>query len=48
MAGFSGGSPEKTSQTVSTEALALYGGSLLLLAAAMLFACLYRRRPGKR
>ena len=48
MAGFSGGSHEKTSQTVSTEALALYGGSLLLLAAAMLFACLYRRRPGKR
>ncbi len=42
------GSTESTSLAASTKNLILYGGSLLIFAAAMLFAVLYRRRPGKR
>lgn len=37
-----------TSAAASTENLILYGVSLLIFAAAMLFAGLYRRRPRKR
>ena len=37
-----------TSAAVSAEDLTLYGISLLVIAAALLFAVLYRRRPRKR
>lgn len=42
------GSSGGTSAAASTENLILYGVSLLIFAAAMLFAGLYRRRPRKR
>lgn len=42
------GSSGGTSAAASTENLILYGVSLLIFAAAMLFAVLYRRRPRKR
>ena len=42
------GSSGGISAAASTENLILYGVSLLIFAAAMLFAVLYRRRPRKR
>ena len=42
------GSSGGTSAAASTENLILYGVSLLVFIAAMLFAVLYRRRPRKR
>ena len=42
------GSSGGTSAAASTENLILYGVSLLIFAAAMLFAVLYRRRPRER
>lgn len=42
------GSAGSTSSAVSMDTLILYGISLLIFAAAMLVAVLYRRRPGKR
>ena len=47
MGGFPGGTGS-TSSAASAENLILYGVSLLVLAVAMLFAVLYRRRPRKR
>ena len=37
-----------TSAAISAENLTLYGISLLIIAAALLFAVLYRRRPRNR
>ena len=42
------GNSEGASSAASAENLILYGISLLVFAAAMLFAVLYRRRPRKR
>ena len=42
------GSTRSTSSAASAKDLILYGVSLLVFAAAMLFAVLYRRRPRKR
>ena len=42
------GSAGSTSSPTSAEDLILYGVSLLVFAAAVLFAVLYRRKPGKR
>lgn len=47
MGGFPGGTGS-TSSATSVKNLILYGVSLLVFAAAMLFAVLYRRRPRKR
>ena len=50
--GFPGGNPggntDGSGQSTSGNALFWYGGSLLVLAAAMLFALLYRRKPQRR
>lgn len=43
-----GGSSGGTAQTASADNLRLYGVSALVLAAAMLFALLYRRNPRRR
>ena len=45
MDGFPGESSGSGGQTVSMENLILYGLTLLVLIAAMLFAVLYRRKP---
>ena len=45
MDGFPGGSSGSGGQTVSMENLILYGLTLLVLIAAMLFAVLYHRKP---
>ena len=47
MGSFPGGT-ENTSSAASAKNLILYGVSLLVFVAAMLFAILYRRRPRKR
>ena len=47
MGGFPG-STDSASSTASAEDLILYGVSLLVFIAAMLFAALYRRKPRKR
>ena len=48
MGSFPGSTGSVTSSAASTENLILYGVSLLVFIAAMLFAVLYRRRPRKR
>ena len=42
------GTSGSASPAASTDTLILYGISLLVFAAALFFACLYRRRPKKR
>ncbi len=42
------GSDNNTSQTVSTETLILYGASILVIIAALIFALLYKRRPRRK
>lgn len=48
MGNFPGGFSGSTSKAASTRNLALYGISLLILAAAILFSVLYRRKPRRR
>ena len=45
MEDFPGGDPGGSGEASGAEPLLLYGASLLMFAAAMLFAVLYRRRP---
>ncbi len=42
------GSDSSTSQTVSTETLILYGVSILVIIAALIFALLYKRKPRRK
>lgn len=42
------GSDSSTSQTVSTETLILYGVSILVIIAALVFALLYKRKPRRK
>lgn len=42
------GSDSSTSQTVSTDTLILYGVSILVIIAALIFALFYKRRPRRK
>ncbi len=42
------GMPGSDSQAISTETLILYGASLLVIIAALIFAILYKRRPRRK